>query len=68
MRAKQKGTTIVAVTQRPALLQSVDRIMILQNGSVQAFGARDEMIHLLSGRKPPSGGGPSPGGAPILDA
>ncbi|WGS02036.1 type I secretion system permease/ATPase [Bradyrhizobium sp. ISRA443] len=68
MRAKQKGTTIVAVTQRPALLQSVDKIMILQNGSVQAFGARDEMIHLLSGRKPPSGGGPSPGGAPILDA
>lgn len=67
-RAKQKGTTIVAVTQRPALLQSVDKIMILQNGSVQAFGARDEMMHLLSGRKLPGGSGPSPGGAPILDA
>lgn len=67
-RAKQKGTTIVAVTQRPALLQSVDKILILQNGSVQAFGARDEMIHLLSGRKPPNGGGSSPGGPPILNA
>ncbi|QQO37041.1 type I secretion system permease/ATPase [Bradyrhizobium diazoefficiens] len=67
-RAKQKGTTIVAVTQRPALLQSVDKILILQNGSVQAFGARDEMIHLLSGRKPPNGSGPSPGGPPILSA
>ncbi|MGY3234164.1 ATP-binding cassette subfamily C protein [Bradyrhizobium sp. USDA 4472] len=67
-RAKQKGTTIVAVTQRPALLQSVDKILILQNGSVQAFGAREEMIHLLSGRKPPNGSGPSAGGPPILNA
>lgn len=67
-RAKQKGTTIIAVTQRPALLQSVDKIMILQNGSVQAFGAREELLPMLGGRKPPNGPGPSGGGPPILNS
>jgi ATP-binding cassette subfamily C protein len=59
-RAKHKGTTIVAVTQRPALLGSVDKIMILQNGSVQAFGPRADIIPLLSGGGRPNGGGNAP--------
>jgi ATP-binding cassette subfamily C protein len=49
-RAKEKGMTVVAITQRPALLKSVDKIMILKNGSVQAFGKRDDIIPLISGR------------------
>ncbi|MBR1217166.1 type I secretion system permease/ATPase [Bradyrhizobium sp. U87765 SZCCT0131] len=65
IRAKQKRMTVVTVTQRPALLRSVDKIMILQNGAVQAFGDRDEMIPLLGGRKP--AGGPSDG-PPIIDS
>jgi ATP-binding cassette, subfamily C, bacterial len=46
-RAKRRGITIVAVTQRPALLRHVDKIMIIKDGSVQAIGARDEMLTLL---------------------
>jgi ATP-binding cassette, subfamily C, bacterial len=49
-RAKQRGITVVAITQRPALLRSVDKIMILKNGAVQTFGRRDEVLQLLSGR------------------
>jgi ATP-binding cassette subfamily C protein len=63
VRAKEKRMTVVTITQRPALLQSVDKIMILQNGSVQAFGTRDELIPLVMGRKQP--GAPV---APMLDA
>ncbi|ABA04224.1 type I secretion system ATPase, PrtD [Nitrobacter winogradskyi Nb-255] len=63
VRAKEKRMTVVTITQRPALLQSVDKIMILRNGAVQAFGARDEVIPLMSGRKRPS-----PSAAPMLDA
>ncbi|KAB7785424.1 type I secretion system permease/ATPase [Methylorubrum populi] len=49
-RAKQRGTTVVAITQRPALLHSVDKIMILKDGAVQAIGPRDEMIPLIVGK------------------
>ena len=62
VRAKEKRMTVVTITQRPALLQSVDKIMILQNGSVQAFGTRDEVIPMVTGRKP------SASAPPMLDA
>lgn len=49
-KAKQRGTTVVAITQRPALLQSVDKIMILNNGAIQALGPRAEIIPMIVGR------------------
>lgn len=57
MRAKKKGITVVAITQRPALLRSVDKIMVLNNGTVQAMGKRDEILPMISGRagKPSEG-------------
>lgn len=58
IRAKEKQITVVTITQRAALLRSVDKIMILNNGSVQAFGTRDEIIPLITGRKPNGGDGP----------
>ncbi len=51
---------MVAITQRPALLKSVDKIMMIKDGTVQAFGRRDEIIPLMSGRK-------AHGGPPIID-
>src|SRR6185437_4679154 len=63
VRAKEKRMTVVTITQRPALLQSVDKIMILQNGAVQAFGARDEVIPMVTGCAQPSASA-----APMLDA
>jgi ATP-binding cassette subfamily C protein len=54
VRAKKKGITIVAITQRPALLRSVDKIMVLNNGTIQAMGKRDEILPMISntGAKP----------------
>jgi ATP-binding cassette subfamily C protein len=55
MRAKEREMTIVAITQRPALLKSVDKIMILKQGAVHAIGKRDDMIPLImNGGVPPS--------------
>ena len=51
VRAKEKRMTVVTITQRPALLQSVDKIMMIKDGSVQAFGKREDIIPLMSGRK-----------------
>ncbi|NEU13475.1 type I secretion system permease/ATPase [Methylobacterium sp. BTF04] len=52
LRAKERGTTVVAITQRPSLLNSVDRIMILKDGAIQALGPRQDMIPLIVGRGP----------------
>ena len=63
LRAKEKQITAVTITQRAALLQSVDKIMILHQGAVQAFGSRDEIIPVITGSKPtniPGGPGDPP--------
>ncbi|MBU0973837.1 MAG: ATP-binding cassette domain-containing protein, partial [Proteobacteria bacterium] len=41
--------TCIMVTHKPALLQSMDRIMVLQNGSVAMLGPRDEVFSKLTG-------------------
>lgn len=58
-RAKERGTTVVVVTQRPALLASVDKVMILRAGRVEGIGAPSEILHRLV--KAPA---PAPGSAP----
>ncbi len=51
-RAKQRGSTVIAITQRPALLQNVDKIMILREGAIQAMGSRQEILPHVLGRAP----------------
>jgi ATP-binding cassette, subfamily C, bacterial len=53
VRAKQRRITVIAVTQRPSLLRSVDKILMLKDGMIQALGSRDEILPILSGQKPP---------------
>jgi ATP-binding cassette subfamily C protein len=65
IRAKEKQITVVTITQRAALLRSVDKIMILHNGAVQAFGSRDEVLPMITGRKP---NGSGRGGPPMLNS
>lgn len=45
--AKQQGATVVTVTQRPAVLQLADKVMLLQGGRIEAFGPRAEMLTRL---------------------
>jgi ATP-binding cassette, subfamily C, bacterial len=65
-RAREKKITVVAITQRPALLRSVDKIMILKDGTAQAVGKRDDIIPLLSGRPPANGAATPAAGTAIL--
>ncbi|MEM8797098.1 MAG: type I secretion system permease/ATPase [Pseudomonadota bacterium] len=50
-RAHSRGMTVVAVTQRPALLNSVDKIMLLKDGTVQAFGERKDIIPMITAQR-----------------
>ncbi len=48
IHAKKQGITTVTITQRPALLQVVDKILVLKDGSVAMFGERVEVLKALS--------------------
>ena len=56
--AKKDGITMIVVTQKYQLLQDVDNIMLLADGQIAAFGARDQMLERLASRKPPPGNQP----------
>jgi ATP-binding cassette subfamily C protein len=54
MHARKEKITVVTITQRPALLNVVDKILVLNNGSVSMFGSRTEVMAALTRNK--SGG------------
>ena len=64
--AKEKEITVVAITQRPSLLNSVDKIMILKSGTVQALGDRDDIIPLITKSKSANGPAPNGGDAKLI--
>ena len=41
---KQLGTTLVIVSHRPATLALVDKILVLRDGAVEAFGERTQVL------------------------
>ncbi len=41
---KEQKTTVVVVSHRPNLLQGVDKILLLRDGMVEAFGPRNEVM------------------------
>ncbi len=50
--AKEQGITVVLVTQRLAILEAVDKVMVLQEGRVAGFGpAHDIIPRLLSSQQ-----------------
>ena len=46
-RIKESKITSIIVTQRPALLNVVDKVLILRDGRVEAFGTTREVLHRL---------------------
>jgi ATP-binding cassette subfamily C protein len=48
--AREQKITMITVTQRPALLKSVDKILLLVNGTVALFGRRMDVLKALQDR------------------
>ena len=67
LRAKEKQITVVTITQRAALLMSVDKIMIMHQGAVQAFGSRDEIIPMITAASRTTNTPNGPGDPPSLN-
>jgi ATP-binding cassette subfamily C protein len=57
LHARKQQITVVTITQRPALLNVVDKILVLNNGSVSMFGSRTEVMAALTRNKPTDAAG-----------
>jgi ATP-binding cassette, subfamily C, bacterial len=51
-RLKEMGRTVVVISHRPVTLNTVDKILVVQNGMVRLFGSRDEVMAKLAAPKP----------------
>ncbi|WP_241749696.1 type I secretion system permease/ATPase [Teichococcus aerophilus] len=45
---KVRGATVVLVSHRPALVQVVDKVLVLRDGSIDLFGPRTEVLRQLT--------------------
>jgi PrtD family type I secretion system ABC transporter len=48
IRLKEMGTTIVMIAHRPSILGLADKLLVLRNGMVDAYGSRTEVITKLN--------------------
>jgi ATP-binding cassette subfamily C exporter for protease/lipase len=47
LNLKARGTTFVVMTHRTSVLAVADKMLVLCDGAMQAFGARDEVLAAL---------------------
>jgi ATP-binding cassette subfamily C protein len=52
LRLKQAHVTVVIVSHRPATIATVDKILLLVDGHVEAFGPRNDVLARLNPRSP----------------
>lgn len=67
MNAKKVGLTMVVITQRPSMLQFVDKVMLLQDGQIKDFGPKEKVLKSNLVRSAPAAG-TLQGGAPKAQA
>ena len=53
LELKRRGSTVIIVSHRPSTLANVDKILLLRDGGVEAFGMRNEIVALLNQRAAP---------------
>ncbi|TIO22606.1 MAG: type I secretion system permease/ATPase [Mesorhizobium sp.] len=53
LELKRRGSTVIIVSHRPSTLANVDKILLLRDGAVEAFGMRNEIVALLNQRAAP---------------
>jgi PrtD family type I secretion system ABC transporter len=57
LRALRGQVTVVVVTHRATLIQHVDKMLVLDAGKVQHYGASAEVMRAMQQKAPSSGGG-----------
>jgi PrtD family type I secretion system ABC transporter len=45
---KQEGVTVIIIAHRPSLLGGVDKLLVLREGAIEAFGPRNEIMQRVT--------------------
>jgi PrtD family type I secretion system ABC transporter len=53
VKLKERGCTILIVAHRPSALRTADKVLVLKEGSVAAFGERDKVLRALTHQAQP---------------
>jgi ABC-type protease/lipase transport system fused ATPase/permease subunit len=54
LQLKRDGVTVVVVTHRQSVLSIADRVMLMRNGQVDCFGAREQVEAWMKSRARPA--------------
>ena len=57
---------VVMIAHRPSALVGLDLVLVLNAGTMQAFGPKDEVLRKVTGPPPAAPVGPAPAPAPPL--
>ena len=49
LESMKKKKTMIVVTHRPSLINLADRILVLQDGAMRAFGPKEKILEILGG-------------------
>ena len=55
-RLKGRGATVIVVAHRTGVLSVVDKLLVVREGRVEAFGPRDEVVRNMAMPKPSARG------------
>lgn len=55
LELKKAGKTVIAITHRVNLVSAVDKILVLKEGKVAAYGPRDAVLAAVRGGQPKAG-------------
>jgi ATP-binding cassette, subfamily C, bacterial len=62
---KRLGTTIMIVTHKVNILTAVDTVLVMNSGTVQAYGPREEILGRVAGPRVVPTPAPAVDGAPV---
>lgn len=50
-KLKEKNTTVVLITHRPSILQATNKLAVMRQGTIEAYGNTEDILSKLSGQR-----------------